>query len=338
MDPRPLKLIFMGTPIFAVPALKALMDAGHDICAVYTQPPRPAGRGHKLQLSPVHSYAKLADIPVFTPINFKSDQDCQIFTDHQADLAIVVAYGLILRSRVLQAPKYGCYNIHASLLPRWRGAAPIQRAILAGDQSSGITIMRMDRGMDTGDIIMQDALPITQYTTQQLLHDQLSALGAQLIVSTLKNLQNNSVRYQQQPAHGVTYASKLNRMEGLLDWRDSAELLERKVRALNPWPGSFFVHDGEMIKILQAEVIATNTDVHNNQPAGCIIDDQFTIACGSHALRPTILQRPGKSILKVDAFLRGLHLPAGTQLTLPIISKDSASAVTMQSTRTNATL
>jgi methionyl-tRNA formyltransferase len=297
------KLIFMGTPAFAVPALKALVEARHDICAVYTQPPRPAGRGHKLQLSPVHAYAEKLGLPVFTPINFKEEAAQQQFISHQADLAVVVAYGLILRKVILEAPRLGCINIHASLLPRWRGAAPIHRAVLAGDTETGITTMQMDEGLDTGPMLLADKIAISPTTTTPQLHDQLSQMGAALIVKTLAQL--SLIKPQLQPTEGVTYAHKLTREEGQLNWQESAEMLERKVRALNPWPGTFFIYQGEIIKVLKAEIVENPTCASS----GTVIDERLAIACGEQAFRPLLLQRAGKAAVEVDDFLRGMMIP-----------------------------
>jgi methionyl-tRNA formyltransferase len=308
--PQPLKVIFMGTPAFAVPALMALMEAGHHICAVYSQPPRPAGRGYQRQLSPVHAKAMTLGIPVYTPLHFKEREDQHQFQAFQADVAVVVAYGLLLRQPLLEAPRFGCLNIHASLLPRWRGAAPIQHALMAGDTETGITIMQMDEGLDTGPILLSEKVAITPTTTASLLHEQLSVLGARLIVETLNLLQQNQLTPLPQPAEGATYAHKLHRAEGLLDWQAPAAILERKVRALNPWPGTYFTVKGENIKVLQAEIVAYDGPA---QP-GTVIDNQLTIACGQQALRPLRLQRPGKTVLATAEFLKGTRILPGTCL------------------------
>jgi methionyl-tRNA formyltransferase len=307
-----LRLVFMGSPEFSVPVLAALNDAGHDVVAVYSQPPRPAGRGQKERRCAVHDYALEQGISVYTPKSFKEEGAVEQFQNLNADAAIVVAYGLILPSTILDAPKYGCINVHASLLPRWRGAAPIHRAILAGDDKSGVCIMQMDEGLDTGPVLLREETPITERTTVSVLHDRLSELGAALINPALDGLIGGTLAAENQPGDGVTYAHKLEKSEGLLDWSNSAEELERKIRAFIPWPGVWFEHDGERIKILSAEII--NNDGAFGSP-GTVLDDQFTIACGTGSLRPTCLQRPGKQKLILSEFLRGYPVNKGLQLT-----------------------
>jgi methionyl-tRNA formyltransferase len=286
----------MGSPAFAVPALRALA-AAHDVVAVYTQPPRPAHRGQALTKSAVHEAADALAIPVRTPARVKRDPaEHAAFADLKLDAAIVAAYGLILPPAMLSAPALGCLNIHASLLPRWRGAAPIHAAILAGDAESGITIMRMDEGLDTGAMLLREAVPIGPRTTTPDLHDTLAALGARLI---LRALAEHPVP-QPQPEHGVTYAGKLSREDGRLDFTRNATALDRQVRALTPWPGTFASLAGETLKILTAEPAAAAG------PPGAILDASFTVGCGSGALRLLRVQRPGKPAMPGDAFLRGL--------------------------------
>lgn len=292
----------MGTPDFSVTALDALVDAGHEIVAAYSQPPRPAGRGKKEQPSPVHLRAQSLGIPVFTPASLKSPEAQHQFAQHQADIAVVVAYGLLLPKAILEAPKHGCLNIHASLLPRWRGAAPIQRCIEAGDAETGVCIMQMDEGLDTGDVLLQESLPITATTTGGTLHDELSTLGAKLIVKTLADYE--ALTPQKQPEEGVTYAHKIKKEEALLDWSKPAVELERKIRAFNPYPATFFNYQGERIKVLAA------TAQNGNGEAGVTLDDKLLVACGEGALRLDVLQRQGKKAMKAEELLRGFGLAA----------------------------
>ncbi|HTS90866.1 MAG TPA: methionyl-tRNA formyltransferase [Stellaceae bacterium] len=298
----------MGTPDFAVPILEALRAAGHEIAAVYTQPPRPAGRGHQPQPSPVARAAAAAGIPVRTPAKLDA-AEVEAFRALVLDAAVVAAYGLILPPTVLGAPRLGCINVHASLLPRWRGAAPIQRALLAGDSETGVTIMQMDAGLDTGPMLLKEAVPIGPKATAQELHDRLAALGASLVVRALAGLAAGTLAAVQQPAEGVTYAKKLAREEGRLDWRKTAAELERAVRALNPAPGVWLEHGGERIKVLAAEIVAAASGA-----PGTVLDAALTVACGSGALRLTRLQRPGRAPMEADALLRGFAIPAGTRL------------------------
>jgi methionyl-tRNA formyltransferase len=304
-----LRLIFMGSPDFAVPILDALIAAGHDIVAAYAQPPRPAGRGHHETPCPVHAHAATLGIPVRTPASLRDPAEQEAFAALGADAAVVAAYGLILPPAVLAAPRLGCINVHASLLPRWRGAAPIQRAILAGDTETGVTIMRMDAGLDTGPMLMADTVPIGPETTASDLHDTLAAMGAALIVPALEGVALGSLPDIPQPSEGVTVAPKLRRDEGRIDWTRPAAELERALRALNPWPGTWFEHDGARIKALAGDVVAGQA----GEP-GVILDDRLTVACGTDALRLTRLQRAGRAPAEAEAFLRGYPLPAGKRL------------------------
>jgi len=304
-----LRLAFMGTPDFSVPALESLITAGHDIACVYTQPPRPAGRGKKLRKSPVQEFAESKNIEVRHPENFKQPSDVGSFRALNLDAAVVVAYGLILPKELLDAPKLGCLNIHASLLPRWRGAAPIQRAILAGDAETGVSIMQMDQGLDTGDILTTGKLPITAGTNAQVLHDQLSDLGGEMIVDALDGLNAGTITPTPQPVEGVTYAEKLRKEEGQLVWMAPAEDLERQIRAFTPWPGAFFHCGDERIKVLEAE------HVKHTSTAGFVIDDGITVGCGIDALKLKKLQRPGKKPLSAKQFLQGHTLCPGKHLT-----------------------
>ena len=305
-----MNLVFMGTPDFAVPALEALIAAGHRMLAVYTQPPRPAGRGQKEQGSPVQRMAEAQGCAVCSPKSLRDPAAQAEFKALRADLAVVAAYGLILPKAILDAPLRGCLNIHASLLPRWRGAAPIQRAIEAGDAETGITIMVMDEGLDTGPMLLRESVPIGPETTAGQLHDALAAVGAKLIVRAMAGLEAGSLIPVPQPAEGVTYAKKIAKEEGHLDWRQPAALLERRIRAFNPVPGAWFEAKGERIRVLRA---AAERRSRETLP-GTVLDAAPTIACGEGALRPLELQRAGKSPVAAAAFLRGFPLPPGTRL------------------------
>ena len=312
-----LRLVFMGTPAYAVPTLDALCASGHSIVAVYTQPPRPAARGRKLRPSPAAVRAEAAGIPVRTPPSLKHEEAQTAFAALGTDLAVTVAYGLILPPAVLAAPRLGCINAHASLLPRWRGAAPIQRAIMAGDEETGVTIMRMDEGLDTGPILAAEAVPIGPETTGGALHDMLAALSARLVVDAVDALAAGTLAETPQPSDGATYAAKLEKHEAAIDWRAPAGHIERTIRALAPAPSAWFSHGGERIKVLAA----TEASPAVEAPPGTVIDEALTIACGEDsALRPTRLQRGGKTPMGTDAFLRGRSIEAGTQLPCPATS------------------
>jgi methionyl-tRNA formyltransferase len=304
-----LRLAFMGTPDFSVPILGALRAAGHEVLCVYSQPPRPAGRGHKPQPSPVQRAAEDAGIPVRTPTKLDAEE-AESFRALGLDAAVVAAYGLILPKAVLAAPRLGCLNVHASLLPRWRGAAPIQRAILAGNSETGVTIMQMDEGLDTGPMLLCETVPIGPETTASSLHDALAELGARLIVPALEGRAAGTLIPRPQPAEGVTYARKLGRDEGRLDWSRPAAQLARAVRALNPAPGVWFEHAGERIKVLAADAIEDG----DGAVPGTILDDALTVACGIGALRLTRLQRAGRGPMAAADLLRGYALPRGTRL------------------------
>ena len=295
----------MGTPDFAVPALKALSDFGHDIVAVYSQPPRPAGRGKKPRASAVQQEAERLGLGVRTPASLKPDEEKAAFSDCDADVAIVAAYGLILNQTILDAPKYGCINIHGSLLPRWRGAAPVQRAILAGDAETGITIMQMERGLDTGPMLAKAETAIAGKTAGALT-DELAEMGAALICETLSAVPR--LEAEQQDDALATYAEKISKAEARLDFAQAAEAVERAIRAFNPMPGAFFEYAGERFKILAAEIVEGDGD------PGMVLDDQLTIACQSGAIRPTLVQRAGKGAMATSDLLRGFAIPAGTSL------------------------
>jgi methionyl-tRNA formyltransferase len=297
--PRALRLAFMGSPDFAVPALRALHAAGHEIAAVYAQPPRPAGRGQKETPCPVHRVALELGLPVRTPARVRRDEaEHAAFAALDLDVAVVAAYGLILPKPMLEAPRRGCLNIHASLLPRWRGAGPIQAAILAGDAETGITIMRMEEGLDTGPMLLREAVPIGARATAPELHDALARIGARLILRALAE----DPPAVPQPEEGVTYAPKIAKEDGRLDWSQPAIALDRRIRALNPWPGTFFAHGAETIRVLAAE------PAEGSGPPGTVLDAAPTIACGTGALRLLRLQRAGRAPLPAAEFLRGYPL------------------------------
>lgn len=305
-----LKLAFMGTPDFAVPALVALAEAGHEIACVYSQPPRPSGRGHKERPSPVQALAEQRGWLVRTPVSLKDAAAQADFAALALDVAVVVAYGLILPPPILAAPRLGCLNVHGSLLPRWRGAAPIQRAILAGDRESGITIMQLGEGLDTGPILLQESVAIGPATTAGELHDELAALGARLIVAALDGLAAGKLQPRPQPAEGITYAEKLTREEMRLDWRRPAEELARRVRAFAPVPGAYAeLPDGARLKVLAAEA----GPAHDEAQPGTVIEG-LTVACGAGALRCVTVQPAGKGAMSAEAYLRGHALAAGTRL------------------------
>jgi methionyl-tRNA formyltransferase len=305
-----LRLVFMGTPEIAVPVLDALIGAGHNIACVYSQPPRPAGRGQHETPCAAHAFAAKRGIEVRCPANLKGRETQRDFAALDADAAVVIAYGLILPPKILSEPRLGCINVHASLLPRWRGAAPIQRAIMEGDGETGVTIMQMDAGLDTGPTLLSGATPISPDTTAQSLHDTLAALGARLINEALDGIAAGTLHPVPQPEDGANYAKKLTREEARLDWNLPAAQLERHVRALNPWPGTWFEHDGDRIRVLAAECIPDGGGV----APGTALDDVLTVACAGGALRLTRLQRPGRAALPAAKWLHGYTLPQGTKL------------------------
>ena len=300
-----MRIVFMGTPDFAVPSLRALAAAGHDVVAAYSQPPRPAGRGKKLQPSPVHLAAEELGIPVCTPLSLKGAEEQGAFAAWDADVAVVAAYGLILPQAVLDAPKLGCLNVHGSILPRWRGAAPVQRAILAGDETTGVTIMQMERGLDTGPMLAKVETPVDGKTAGELT-TELAEKGAALMVQVLADLPAHPPVVQ--PEAGVTYAHKIHKAESRLDFSRSAVDVERQVRAFAPAPGAFFELDGERYRVLAAEVVA------GSGAPGVVLDDWLTVACGEEALRPLIVQRAGRPAMETAALLRGRAIAAGTVL------------------------
>jgi len=296
----------MGTPEFSVPVLDALVEAGHEIAAVYCQPPRQAGRGKKERPTPVHARAAELGLEVRHPGSLKGAEDQADFAALNADVAVVVAYGLILPQAILDAPAQGCLNIHASLLPRWRGAAPIHRAIMSGDAETGICIMQMEAGLDTGPVLLREETAIEAEETTAQLHDRLSDMGAALIVEALAKLPTLTPKLQ--PEDGVTYASKIDKAEAAIDWSAPAAEVDRKIRGLSPFPGAFVEFDGQRIKLLASCL------VDGAGAPGEVLDDQLTVACGSGAVQLLRLQRAGKAAQDAEVFLRGLPLPKGTQL------------------------
>ncbi|MGJ8603321.1 MAG: methionyl-tRNA formyltransferase [Marivita sp.] len=301
-----MRVIFMGTPDFSVPVLDALVGAGHEIAAVYCQPPRPAGRGKKDRPTPVQARAEALGLEVRHPTSLRTDAAQRDFAALGADIAVVVAYGLILPQAVLDAPKRGCLNIHASLLPRWRGAAPIHRAIMAGDVQTGICIMQMEAGLDTGPVLLRDATPIGATETTGGLHDRLSQMGAGLIVQALDRLDDLTPEIQ--PEDGVTYAAKIDKAEAKVDWARPAIEVDRLIRGLSPFPGAWTMIGAERIKLL-GSCVAQAQGV-----AGTVLDDRLTIACGDGAVTITRAQRAGKGAQDSDTFLRGMAVPLGTLL------------------------
>jgi methionyl-tRNA formyltransferase len=300
-----MRLVFMGTPEFSVVTLKALIEAEHEIAAVYSQPPRPAGRGKQLRPSPVQAFAEGRSVPVHTPVSLKSADEQAKFLAFEADAAVVVAYGLILPRAILDAPRLGCFNVHASLLPRWRGAAPIQRAIMAGDAETGVSIMRMDAGLDTGPVCKLVKTPINADTTSGALHDELAALGARAMAEALAQ---GHIQCTEQPAGGVTYASKIDKAEARIDFARPAIELRRHAHGLSPYPGAWFELKGARIKVLRCEAVDQGGD------AGVVLDDRLTIGCGQGALRLLELQREGKAPMNAKDFLRGFPIPKGAKL------------------------
>jgi len=301
----PLRLIFMGTPDFAVPTLIELAARGHEIAAVYTRAAKPAGRGMEMQVTPVEREARRLDLPVLTPRTLKDEEAQAAFRAHEADAAVVVAYGLILPTPILEAPRLGCFNVHASLLPRWRGAAPINRAVMAGDAESGVSIMRMEEGLDTGDMAMVDRMPIGADMTAGELHDALAPLGADLMARALAALERGSLTLTPQPEEGVTYAAKVTKAETRIDWTKPWQEVHNHIRGLSPFPGAWFELDGVRVKVLRS------TQVKGSGAPGAVLDDHLTIACGEGAVRLVQVQRAGKQPMSTDEFLRGTVVKRG---------------------------
>ncbi|MGB4057195.1 MAG: methionyl-tRNA formyltransferase [Alphaproteobacteria bacterium] len=309
---KKLRIVFMGTPDFAVAPLRALYEAGHEIIAVYTQPPRPKGRGQDVQKSPVQMFAEKKSIPVFHPKTLKNEEAQTEFAALQADVAVVAAYGLLLPKAVLQAPKYGCINIHASLLPRWRGASPIQRSIWAGDHESGVTLMQMDEGLDTGPMIAMEKIPLTSETTASSLHDALAILGAEMIVKAAGDLAaHEKLHATPQDNAGATYASLLKKEDGIIDWKKSAVDIDRQIRALNPWPGTWANFEGKRMKILSAIPSPQPSPGGRGDP-GVVLDKTGNILCGENtSLQITKLQPEGKKPMDFASALNGGYVKIG---------------------------
>jgi len=307
-----MRIIFMGTPDFAVPTLRALLEAGHEVASVYTQPPRAAGRGMALRKSPVHQAAEREGLAVATPERLKNPDEQERFRALKADAAIVVAYGLILPKAILEAPRLGCFNVHASLLPHWRGAAPINRAVMAGDRETGVSIMRMDEGLDTGPVCLEARVVIGREETAGELHDRLATLGADLMASALAQLEEGSLSCRPQHDEGATYAPKLDAKETRINWRLLSRDVNDRIRGLSPNPGAWLEIElngkRERIKILRS-VVATGSGM-----PGMILDEKLTVACGDAAVRLTEVQRAGKKPMSATDFLRGVPLRPGTLL------------------------
>jgi methionyl-tRNA formyltransferase len=304
----PLRLIFMGTPEFAVPTLLALASAGHTIVAVYTRAPKPAGRGMALQVTPVEREARRLGLPVLTPTTLKDAEAQAAFSARDADAAVVIAYGLILPKTILVAPRLGCFNVHASLLPRWRGAAPINRAVMAGDKESGVTIMQMDEGLDTGAMALVERTAISADMTAGDLHDALARLGADLMTRAIAAAERGSLALKPQPEAGVTYASKISKNETRIDWAKPSAEVHDHIRGLSPFPGAWFEIDGVRVKALRS------TRTQSKGASGTVLDDKLTIACGDGAIRLIQVQRAGKQPMLADEFLRGTPVNAGTRV------------------------
>lgn len=307
---KTLSLIFMGTPQFAVPTLQSLIDAGHNIVAVYTAPPKPAGRGQKETPTPIHQLALQHGLRVFTPPTLKDQTAQEEFRKLHADAAVVAAYGLLLPKPILQGTRLGCLNVHPSLLPRWRGAAPLQRTIMAGDRNTGIVIMQMNEGLDTGDMLVTEHYPIPDGTTAGQLHDTLSHKAGALVLQALEGIDNGSITPVKQPEEGVTYAKKITKDECRIDWKQPAATIRQNILGLSPAPGAYCVYQGEHIKILDASTVIRK----HSAVAGTVLDDMLSIACVDDILVPLTVQRPGKKPMPAEEMLKGYPIPAGTVL------------------------
>src|SRR5471032_630394 len=302
-----LRIAFMGTPDFAVPTLAELIAQGHDIACVYSQPPRPKGRGMALEPGPVHKFAQSAKLPVRTPLSLKDAEQQKLFAKLELDAAVVVAYGLLLPKPILDAPRLGCFNLHGSLLPRWRGAAPIQRAVMAGDAQTGVMVMQMDEGLDTGPVLMAERVAIGRKTSGELT-SELSRLGADLMMRALGALERGAVTPRAQAEDGVTYAKKISKDETRIDWNRSAHDIDCHIRGLSPFPGAWTEANGERLKILYAE------PMKGDGRSGITLDDVLTVACSDGALKLRKVQRAGGKAMDADALLKGFAVPRGTQL------------------------
>ena len=306
-----LRVVFMGTPDFAVPTLSEIVGQGHEVVAVYTRPPAAAGRGMELKPSPVHKMADRFGIPVFTPKTLRTEEAAEIFRSHDADVAVVVAYGMLLPKAILDAPELGCLNLHASLLPRWRGAAPIQRAVMAGDKETGVAVMKMEEGLDTGPVAMVEKVAITPDMNAGDLHDKLMVLGADLMVRALAALSRGGLGFTPQPDEGVTYAHKLKNEDALIDWAKPAQAVHDHIRGLSPFPGAYFMADFgkgmERLKVLRAAL------GKGSASPGTMLDNNGIISCGDGAVRLIQVQRAGKGPVAIEEFLRGVRLGPGAR-------------------------
>jgi methionyl-tRNA formyltransferase len=311
----PLRIVFMGTPDFAVPTLTEIVGQGHEVAAVYTRPPAPAGRGMALKPSPVQRTAERLGLPVLTPTTLRGDDAAAAFRSHQADVAVVVAYGMILPEAILAAPELGCLNLHASLLPRWRGAAPIQRAVMAGDAETGVAVMRMEKGLDTGPVAMIERVPIGPETTSGDLHDKLAVIGADLMVRALAALSRGALGFTPQPDEGVVYAAKIANADAAIDWTQPSRVVHDLVRGLSPFPGAYTTIDlgrgPERMKVLRTGRLSAG---RAGAAPGEVIDDALAVACGDGAVRLLQVQRAGSKAMDAGEFLRGVPVPAGTRL------------------------
>lgn len=311
----PLRLVYMGTADFAVPSLQALAQSRHEVVAVYTQPARPAGRGMKARPSPIERLSLALDVPVHTPVTLKEETARAALASLDADLAVVAAYGLILPQAILDIPRMGCINLHGSRLPRWRGAAPIQRAILAGDRESGVTIIQMEAGLDTGPMLAMETVPIGVTTTAQELHDRLAELAATMVVEAVDRLALGETDATEQPNEGAVYAQKIEKAEGHIDWHRSASQIDRQIRALNPWPGCWTELDGRRLRVLGGRPLEGQQS--STASPGTVLDDALTVACGNGVLRIERLQRAGGKPMTAAELLRGFPVSPGARLGLP---------------------
>ena len=312
-----LNIAFMGTAAFGLPALQSIIAVGHRVSCVYTRAPKPAGRGQSLRKTPIHEAAEGLGIPVMTPTSLKDPREQEAFAALRLDAAVVAAYGLILPKAILDAPRLGCLNIHGSLLPRWRGAAPIERAILAGDHETGITIMQMDEGLDTGAMLMKESVAVDRLTAGDI-HDRLSEIGGKLIVRALEGVATGTARPTAQSSDGATYASKIVPEDARLDWHEDAAHTERRVRAFAPRPGAWFIYQGQRIKVFGAEVEGSGRHPHGIEP-GTVLDDRLLVQCAEGTLRLTLLQREGKGKMPASDFLRGFPIARGAHLPAELV-------------------
>lgn len=306
-----MKIIFMGSPDFAIPALEKLYNSEHEVICVYTQPPKPANRGMKIRKSKIHEFAELKNLKVHTPKSLKPEEEHKFINNLDADLAVVAAYGLLLPKEILDAPKHGCINIHPSLLPRWRGAAPIHRAVMAGDKQTGCCIMQMDEGLDTGDILLQRTIDIPENATTGQMHDTLANIGAEMTLETLELINQGALNPKEQSEIGVTYAEKISKKESKIDFNQHVETIHNKIRGLNPYPAAFFELDGVKYKILETD-FELDDNIKKTSKNGEILNDKFHISCQSGTLVPKIIQKQGKKPLNINEFCNGNKIPVSS--------------------------